>query len=791
MFSLRIPTLTLRLPLLAAVLLAALAVLLAGDGLPVAQARTTTAYVSNIGQTHSSNVTLAQYQVAQGFTTGSETGGYALGSIEVYFSTVSGSTSVSSAELWSASSNLPGSKIADLTVPTTVSGGAANKFLAPANTTLAASTSYYVVIVGQGHISSTASDNEDSGAATGWSIADTSPYRNKDGTGNWQVWQDARRIRVNAEAGPTHLSGLTAEVSADGAQTQFTALTLNPEFAFDTTEYRAMVGNGLALGRVLATAADGSSTVRVRGPGGSFGQPGLTYGLQPGQNRFTVRVTDTDSNTGDYTVNIYRAGRGLLVSNLGQERFSRTSLTTSLDSQGFTTGSATAGYVLHSIDATFDVTGTVSAADAAKVKAELWSTVASGANAGEPDAKLYDLAAPSSISAGLLTFTAPANTVLAADTTYHLVLYLSSALSTGVDIDWTITPSKDEDNPSQAGWSIEDEGYSRIDIGGGEFIWAGSGSGAPLHISVNGWDASKSSNADLSGLAVRASSSAMDIDYFPLDIRSAGDRRFNIDTTDYDATVVNSIDYVEFTPTVAHSGATINHKTTETHPRVRVVRSRVVNGLAQRFPLDAGGKSFILEVTAENGVTTKDYTLTVTRLAQGVKPEVEFLGGGAQGLDEQGTQSRETAQARLSAALPAPTTVDLVLEERTATEGEDFTISSRTLRFPAGSIDASVVIQGIADEKTETAEETFFLDLEAVADAPYTLGALSRQEFVILDNSKAPGIYLFTDRDEVGEVTEGDTDTLTIVLGVAPSQDVTPTLTVLTSSTATQGASAD
>ena len=129
----------------------------------------------------------------------------------------------------------------------------------------------------------------------------------------------------------------------------------------------------------------------------------------------------------------------------------------------------------------------MSAADAAKVRAELWSAVASGSEAGQPDESLTDLTPPTSISAGVLTFTAPGNYLLLPNRTYILVLYLSSALATGVEINWTITDSNSEDL-GQTGWSVEDESFGGIDVGG-EISWISNGN--PFYVSVNGAEAER------------------------------------------------------------------------------------------------------------------------------------------------------------------------------------------------------------------------------------------------------------------------------------------------------------
>ena len=82
------------------------------------------------------------------------------------------------AELWSATTgNRPNAKVADLTVPASVSTGTV-AFAAPSGTTLTASTNYIFVVyattvAGGLQIKATRTTSEDSGRQPGWSIANT------------------------------------------------------------------------------------------------------------------------------------------------------------------------------------------------------------------------------------------------------------------------------------------------------------------------------------------------------------------------------------------------------------------------------------------------------------------------------------------------------------------------------------------------------------------------------------------------------------------------------------------
>ncbi len=178
--------------------------------------------VSNIGQTGLDNLQTARvFARAQGFTTGSNGGGYTLESIEIRTNVFTAALTAQQiatieAELWSSSSGKPGSKLADLTVPSSFATGArASTFSAPAGTTLAASTEYHVVVYTTAETLSTfelthnAKDAEDSGAAAGWSIANAGNFfRNGSAaptaSSTWTAEAHGRsmKIRVNGAAVP-------------------------------------------------------------------------------------------------------------------------------------------------------------------------------------------------------------------------------------------------------------------------------------------------------------------------------------------------------------------------------------------------------------------------------------------------------------------------------------------------------------------------------------------------------------------------------------------------------------
>ncbi len=159
--------------------------------------------VSNVGQTHVSNVGFDTRKTAQGFTTGSHAAGYNLTSIELRMGAAVNTPANLRVELWSASgSGTPNAKLKTLTVPGTVGAGAV-VFAAPSGTVLSTGTTYFVVAYETADttasVAATASDAEDAGAAPGWSIGDIYYIEQTMPAGTWRVNANARSamIRVN------------------------------------------------------------------------------------------------------------------------------------------------------------------------------------------------------------------------------------------------------------------------------------------------------------------------------------------------------------------------------------------------------------------------------------------------------------------------------------------------------------------------------------------------------------------------------------------------------------------
>ena len=548
--SLRLPPLSRFLIL--AVALVALAIMVVGDDAPPAQA-SSHVLVSNIGKTESSkgNIGPGWFEHAQAFTTGTTAGGYTLTSIEIRFADVPSGVDAS---LWSANSDgTPNTKYADLTSPTSLTGNSVNTFTAASNTGLNANTTYVLVFSGTSDqlnsVSNTASDGEDSGGATGWSIADTSFFRNHGSTSNWSSFAQSKRIRINGSAvqtaNPTALSALTAESSTDGSA--FSALTLNPEFDADTTEYTALVGYEVTYARLTPTLANTASSVQVGKTGNlasvSSGSPSDPIRLENGDNEIVVRVTDTNSNTQDYKVTVRRGpiwSATLTPQDLGgafgtgcHNGHSDTSKKCN-DSETLTNDEVTFGVITNNVGVARVTSGTLFLL--------LGGTYNSKIN--------------------VLKF-------CVGSTQFALTGFTSSGVSwTNSGLTWT--------------------------------------AGVPVSLSIGASCAQEAANPlDLSGLT--AESSTDGIAFTAMTGDEALAPAFAADTTAYRATVGNDVTHVRLTPTLADTNSSVQvGKSGRT-------RTTVANGSASDpIALDVGDNEIVVRVTDTNS-NVQDYFVVVHR----------------------------------------------------------------------------------------------------------------------------------------------------------------------------------
>ena len=176
-----------------------------------AQAQTVVTLVNSSNQTagQSSTALGNHWEIAQGFTTGSNTDGYTLTNIRAVFPTVGSTPSLTVTLHKDAPTN---AAIATLTNPATMPAGQLT-FTAPANTTLDAATTYYVLFHGENiFLESTTSDDEDTNGLSDWSVEDVRYRRDDRTTGAFTEVAVSTPIRVR---GTVDVATPTVSISAD------------------------------------------------------------------------------------------------------------------------------------------------------------------------------------------------------------------------------------------------------------------------------------------------------------------------------------------------------------------------------------------------------------------------------------------------------------------------------------------------------------------------------------------------------------------------------------------------
>ena len=268
--------------------------------------------VSNTAQTVSSSGS-SHFQ-AQSFTTGANAGGYTVTEIQIHLRTINTNQTTNVKVRDNNSSGQPGNLVATLSNPATLTAGALNTFTAPANTTLNASTTYWVS-VSEAELSKLtygATDGTGETGATGWSIGDTHLWRAAEGT---TVWSSTTNVLVMAIHGTLN----TSTASDDASLSTLTVndgtsdLTLTPTFVSGTYAYEAEVGNAITTVTLAATVNDDDAEITAVTLDGtaitdSDFADGITVpSLVVGDNEIVVTIAAEDASTQAYTITLVRA----------------------------------------------------------------------------------------------------------------------------------------------------------------------------------------------------------------------------------------------------------------------------------------------------------------------------------------------------------------------------------------------------------------------------------------------------------------------------------------------------
>ena len=175
-----------------------------GTALPSpAAAQIAISLISNTAQLGGDYGGLDQYDQAQAFTTGANAAGYTLTGVDIDFDRYSGTRSYT-VSIWTEVSGSPGVSVDNLTSPSSLTDTALNSYTT-SGIDLAASTTYFVHVDSSydvtNRLQNTASNSEDSGGQSGWSIADGSVYRARAvTTGAWTHYIHSKKIAIKGYA---------------------------------------------------------------------------------------------------------------------------------------------------------------------------------------------------------------------------------------------------------------------------------------------------------------------------------------------------------------------------------------------------------------------------------------------------------------------------------------------------------------------------------------------------------------------------------------------------------------
>ena len=152
----------------------------------------------------------------------------------------------------------------------------------------------------------------------------------------------------------------------------------------------------------------------------------------------------------------------------------------------------------------------------------------------------------------------------------------------------------------------------------------------------------------------------------------------------------------------------------------------MVSGSASAaLSLDVGANAFTVRVTAEDGVTTKDHTVTITR--EPAAPATVSLSASPNPVDE---GSPVTITATLSAARTGALTIPGTVTGNTAESGDHGTLASISINANAASGSGTIS----TNQDTDADHETFIVALGAPLPTGITAGSPSSVQITIRDD---------------------------------------------------------
>ena len=552
-----------------------------------------------------------------------------------------------------------------------------------------------------------------------------------DGVVSLSVGSNVITVEVTAEDGSTTKT-YTVTVTRAAASTDATlsGLTLSGidigTFASGTTSYTASVAHSLSQTTVSPTVSyDGASHVIKLG--GATDTDGVVS-LSVGSNVITVEVTAEDGSTTEtYTVTVTRAAAstdatlsGLTLSGIDFGTFSSgtTSYTASVaHSVWQTTVSPTvndsgASHVIK-LGGVEDGDGTVALA--------VGSNVITVEVTAEDDSttRTYTVtvarSAPPSSDATLsgLTLSGIDFGTFASGTISYTVSVANSVSQT------TVTPTMNDDGASHViklGGATDADGVLSLSVGRNVItveVTSEDGSTVRTYKVTVTRSAPPSFDATLSGLTL----SGIDFGAF-----SSG-------TTSYTASVAHSVSQTTVTPTVKYDGATYV---------IKLGGATDADGVVS---LSVGSNVITVKVTADDGLTTRIYTYTVTVTRAAVSADATLSGLTLSGIDIGTFASGTTSYTAEVAYGVSQTTVTPTVNDSGAThviklgglEDADGVVSL--------GVGSNVITVEVTAEDGETTKTYTVTVTRAAASTDATLKSLSLSDISLGSSKTVPTTY--------------------------------------------------
>lgn len=412
-------------------------------------------------------------------------------------------------------------------------------------------------------------------------------------------------------------SGTSASANAALAGLSLSAGTLSPDFSSDTLNYTAAVANGVATLTLTPTAADSGASLRVNGSGTASGATTGALALAVGANTVSIVVTAADgSSTRTYTVVVTRAAASAS---------SDASLANLVLSAGTLSPAFAAGTLSYSADvanssSTLSVIATASQAGAGITVngVAVTSGVASSPLSlavGTTTVTVRVTAQDGSTTRSYTVAVTRAATSVSSDATLSSLVLSSGALSPAfasgtrgytAAVDNSVASISVTATATVAASTITVNGVAVANGSASQAVALAVGSNT-LTVVVTAQDGATTTTTTLAVTRAAATAST-DASLSALTLSSGSlSPAFAAATTSYSVALANTVTAITVTPTSTSSAAT-----------VKVNGSLVARGSASAgITLPVGTTTVSVVVTAEDGVTTRTYTLLATRATVG------------------------------------------------------------------------------------------------------------------------------------------------------------------------------